>query len=219
MKKTYLAALATCALFAGNAHADELYAGFDAGLANLNSNWTSVLCCPSPESEAVTASGFIGGVHAGLNHYEGQWMFGVESDLDFTNVSTGFDGAEGLGVNLDFLGSLRGRLGVQTGTIMPYLTAGLAVGDFGYNQLGTEFVPNFLGTGGSMRETKIGFVGGAGVEMALAKGWTGRAEALYYSFGTTSGRLSSSNGLTEDFTADGNVFVARVGVSYYLSSW
>ena len=212
MRKFYFAIMTACAVGSGGAQADSLYAGVDGGLANLDADWNLGSCCP-PSSGNASDTGALGGIHGGFTHSDGQLMLGVETDLSFTNASEGFDGFEGIGVDLNFLASLRGRLGWNINDITPYITAGVALGDFDYSQQGT-FYP---GTIDKVHDTQFGVVGGGGVEMAFAEGWTGRAEFLYYDFGKASGQFASS--FPYNYDVDSNVTVVRVGLSYDLAHW
>jgi hypothetical protein len=70
------------------------------------------------------------------------------------------------------LGTVRGRLGYAGGTWMPYVTGGLAFGNF---QAGNIF--------GTSNTTNAGWTLGAGVEYAFAGNWTVKAEYLYVDLG------------------------------------
>ena len=207
MKKFYAACLAVSAMGSGAALAGSPYIGLHAGVASLSSDWTEFFATPS--SGDSEDSDFIGGIHGGFMHSFDQIMLGVEGDLSFTDVSEGFDGFEGIGVEADFLGSLRARAGWKMDNIMPYLTAGVAVGDLEY----TFF---FGGPVDSENDTRVGFVGGGGFEVMFAEGWSGRAEVLYYDFGEASGSFPTF-GIGYD--VDTSFVVARVGLTYDLMMW
>lgn len=186
-----------------SAAADSFYIGVHGGMADLSADWE--LQGFGTYTGNASDSAFIGGVHAGYMHEFDAWVLGVEGDLSFTDASEGFDGPEGIGVELNSLASLRARAGWKIDNIMPYLTAGVALGDFEY----TQFLD---GPVDSADDSRFGFVGGGGVEVMFTEGWSGRAEFLYYGFGSSSGTFPNGPGYQYD--VDSNVTVVRAGLSY-----
>jgi len=209
MKRLFAAAIAAgtvgvssaAAADVSSAAADSFYIGLHAGIASLSADWE--LQGAGTYTGDISDSGFIGGVHAGFMHSFDQFMLGIEGDLSFTDLSEGFDGFEGIGVELDSLASLRIRAGWMIDNIMPYITAGVAHGDFEY----THF---FLGPFDSDNDSRFGFVGGGGVEIMFTEAWSGRAELLYYDFGSSSGTF----GPGYSYDVDSDVTVVRAGLSY-----
>ena len=210
MKRIFAAAIAagavgvssaTAADVVSDAAADSFYIGVHGGIADLSADWElqGALTYTGDASD----SGFIGGVHAGYMHEFDGWALGVEGDLSFTDLSEGFDGPEGIGVELDSLASLRARAGWMIDNIMPYITAGVAHGDFEYTQF-------FGGPFDSANDSRFGFVGGGGVEIVFTEALSGRAELLYYDFGSSSGTFSDGR----RYDVDSNVTVVRAGISY-----
>jgi outer membrane immunogenic protein len=55
----------------------------------------------------------LGGAHAGYNLQMGSWVVGLEGDFDFAK-------------DVNYLASVRGRLGWALGSWLPYATAGVA---------------------------------------------------------------------------------------------
>ncbi len=204
MKFRMLSILAVCAAGATEAHADTLYFGVHGGFASLSDNWT--LSGLGTYNGASSASGVLGGLQVGWEHPFDNVAVGAEADLSFLNLNAGFDGFEGIGVDANLLSSLRLRAKLTNGPIMPFVTAGIGLGNFKYTELGT----NFAGTGNSVDKGKIGVVVGAGFDANLASHWTGRLETLYYIFGNDSG-VFSDNYL---YTVNSNVFVVRAGLNY-----
>lgn len=211
MKKLFAAMIAAGAVGVSSAEAadvssapvDSFYIGLHAGIASLSADWElqGALTYTGDASD----SGFIGGIHAGYMREFDAWALGVEGDLSFTDLSDGFDGFEGIGVELNSLASLRARAGWKIDNIMPYLTAGVAHGDFEYTQF-------FGGPFDSASDSRFGFVGGGGVEVMFTEGWSGRAEFLYYDFGSSSDEFSTNY----QYEVDSNVTVVRAGFSYFF---
>jgi outer membrane immunogenic protein len=103
-------------------------------------------------------SGWLAGVALGANFTVSDGIVaGIVGDIAWSNIS--FD--DGFGdANLDWVGSLRGRLGFDGGAFLPYLTAGLAVaGATVHND----------GSGLSDSGTHVGWTVGAGVEFAATE--------------------------------------------------
>jgi len=157
-----------------------------------------------------SASG-IAGFHAGYNYQmPNNWVFGIEGDWDWTNLKS--SAAPGLlcsgppfrvqcgGVSVltdnafmqtqvNWLASVRGRLGYASSQWLLYGTGGVAFADVGYtgNLNCTGTVPTFcLGGAQAMRssasETRVGFVVGGGGEFKLSQNWILGAEYLFYHF-------------------------------------
>lgn len=139
------------------------------------------------ETVPFSLSGGIAGGTAGWNwQLADHAVAGVEGDLSWADVggsstggSTVFAGCGGTiptcGTGLKALGTLRARLGYSMGRFLPYATFGLAVGLVHGNE-GTGPLGGAYGQGSSLEP---GWVGGAGVEMALAPRWTVKLEYLY----------------------------------------
>jgi outer membrane immunogenic protein len=142
-------------------------------------------------------SGPLGGIHAGYNFQQGQFVFGLEGDLELANVEgtvalTGSGAFAGFGLrsrtSVDFQGSLRGRVGFALfDRLMLYGTAGLAVANI-ENAYGAILpAGNVFGTPAGITtatfdETRWGWTVGAGVEYALMSNWTARLEYRYSNF-------------------------------------
>ena len=136
-----------------------------------------------PGSLSYSLEGFTGGGQVGYNWQVGSIVFGVEADAAYmdlerttTFVSTTI-GASGVGdrsvfnQSLDYLGTVRGRLGFTFSRFMVYGTGGFAYGDVSTR---ADFFSNAVGTPlqftGSRSEIETGYAVGGGVEYALAPG-------------------------------------------------
>ena len=120
--------------------------------------------------------GLIGGT-IGANFQTGAFVFGLEGDLDWSGIkgSTACPNpAFTCETDNRWLGTVRGRIGYAMGTVMPYVTGGLAVGDIRMRTISF----------GSETETKAGWTLGAGLEFALNPSWSIKGEYLYVDLGT-----------------------------------
>jgi opacity protein-like surface antigen len=111
----------------------------------------------------LTLSGGLVGFKFGYNgHVADQFVAGVEGDLNWANI-TGQDttlfGDPTHTIN--WLGSIRGRLGYDAGQFLPYLTGGVA---FAQATRTTTF-----GAPNSATATHLGWTAGAGIEFAATE--------------------------------------------------
>lgn len=121
---------------------DGLYVGaFVGGLAGTFED-------DAPQEYDV--SGWLAGVNLGANFTVADGIvLGVVGDVAWSNA----ENQDNLPLSVDWTASLRGRLGFDGGSFLPYLTAGLAVA-------GGEIE--------GISETHVGWTAGAGVEFAVA---------------------------------------------------
>lgn len=120
----------------------------------------------------IELSGFVVGVTAGADFYITDGVVaGIVGDLAWSDIggeyeSTVFPGSlyDGTTHDINWTGSLRGRLGFDGGAFLPYLTAGLAVAN-------ATRVSGFDGPGDPLEAsaTHIGWTVGAGVEFAVTE--------------------------------------------------
>ncbi len=119
---------------------------------------------------------FIGGLHAGYNWQRAgsPFVLGVEGDLDF-------------GDRIDWLASLRGRIGFGTERALLYATAGIAFADFSDDRFDVTYIgPRddiLFFDRSDDDESHTGWVAGLGAEFKLAQNVSLGIEGLYYGFG------------------------------------
>lgn len=147
----------------------------------------------------------IGGIHIGYNWQTGSKVFGVEGDISF-------------GDGVDYLASLRGRLGHAFDNLLVYVTAGVAFVGFDDQDIkaSTYWNDYDLKISG---DSDVGAVVGAGVEYKLSSNWSVGVEGLYYFFGDNEdevifGAYDNKKLVHED---DNDMFVVRGRVSYHFA--
>jgi len=121
--------------------------------------------------------GWAAGATAGYNLQYGHAVFGLEGDIDKSNINGSAGCVGGLAncqVQNNWLGTARGRFGFAFDRFLPFVTGGLAVGDINAN------VPGF----GSASTTNAGWTAGGGLEVALGRNWTAKAEYLHIDLGS-----------------------------------
>lgn len=157
--------------------------------ATFGYQWSDV------SNTAAGPHGIAGGVHAGYNVRHSQFVFGGETDLQWTDADARFAPWK---FSNPWFGTLRARAGVTVSEILFYGTVGLAYG--------TLRLQNAI-TGLSETHTSTGLAAGAGLEVALVTNWTARAEYLYVNLNSSSFILDGTNhGIQSS--------LLRLGISY-----
>jgi outer membrane immunogenic protein len=139
---------------------------FDAGATSPTYDWDG---------------GVVGGT-LGYNWQAGALVFGLETDLSWSGIKgsrqdTGVGWSCGPVVGMfchnevQWFGTVRGRLGVAMDRFLPFVTAGWAYGRLftDYNSCGIVCIAS----------TKSGWTAGAGFEWAFAPNWSMKVEYLY----------------------------------------
>lgn len=184
----------------------------------------------APGGYGLNTDGFLGGVQLGYNQQFNQFVFGVEGDFSFLNANdsvTAFSvvGPNSLtstaGTDINWLATLRARLGFTFDRFLVYGTGGFAFGS-------VEASGNIVGGGGlaglawagNERSTRTGWTIGAGAEWAFTPNLTARLEYLYYDLGdanVTVGPLNAATAATGIFATqrhDVNGHIVRAGVNF-----
>ena len=149
------------------------YVGINAGGGWGSSEWSAV----TGTSSADVSGAVVGGT-LGYNWQTGAIVFGVEGDVDWSNIK-GSTASVPCTTNCEtrnsWLATTRGRIGYAFDRIMPYVTGGAVVGDIKASPAG------FAGDS----ETRVGWTIGGGAEFALSGPWTAKLEYLYADLGDT----------------------------------
>jgi outer membrane immunogenic protein len=156
-----------------------------------------------PAELDIGPSGVIGGGQVGCNYQTGQFVFGVETDIQGSgirgNASIFFPSPNG-GITdatlatgheqLDWFGTVRARAGFTAmNNLLLYATGGLAYGKVS-SSASLVLTPASDGNyAGSASGTKTGWTAGAGAEYAFARNWSVKVEYLYVDLGTTNVRM------------------------------
>jgi outer membrane immunogenic protein len=150
--------------------------------------------------------GLIGG-QVGFNwQYTPDWVFGVETDLDWadiygaTRTLTPYNAAAAQRV--DMLGTLRGRVGYVLEDVLLYGTAGIAYGE-------TELMSSACGPFGfcdsvTSRRWKVGWAAGVGFDWAFLPHWSFRSEYLHYDLGSQTHTLTDPFSIIHEIDVSSN---------------
>ena len=118
--------------------------------------------------------GFVGGGQVGYNYQMGQFVLGVEADLQGADLSSG-NNLGLVNVKTEYFGTVRARVGVAFDRFMPYITGGWAYGNVKTSIPGIGFSSDRSHTGG--------YAVGGGLEYAFTNNIIAGVEYLYVDLG------------------------------------
>jgi outer membrane immunogenic protein len=148
----------------------------------------------------------VGGT-AGYNWQSGNAVFGLEGDLDWSNLkgsATTTLCPFGCNTSDTWLSTVRGRAGYAFGGVLPYVTGGLAVGDI------RAGFPGFA----TASTTNAGWTVGGGIEVALPGNWSAKAEYLHVDLGRFDCGVDCGAAGTDNVSMHDNV--VRAGLNYHF---
>ena len=199
------------------------YIGVNAGVG-IGRDYTR-LAIPaglSFEATYLNPQGGLGGGQIGYNYQVqnslfGALVFGVEADIQGTGMRDTFSCLIGclpaqnnnFNQKLDWFGTVRGRVGIATGPVLTYVTAGWA-----YGSVKTTLTET-IGTTAAFvsNQNRGGWVWGSGVEASLGGNWTGKIEYLWVNLGDRLD-LFNMNGFDQAMSTDIREQIFRVGLNY-----
>jgi outer membrane immunogenic protein len=145
----------------------------------------------NPVGRSIDTDGAFGGVQGGFNWQSGQFVVGIVADVSRADI--GGDGAFvsidknttwHINDQIDWFGTVRGKIGVTSGGFFVYGTGGLAWGHVETsNSVECVGCTTFPWAHGSSNDTQVGWTAGAGVAMKLSAQWSLGVEYLYVDLG------------------------------------
>jgi outer membrane immunogenic protein len=180
-------------------------------------------------SGSASGSGFAGGVQAGYNWQSSRFVYGVEADFGLFDIGMSRQVRRnypastpqatalntftvGSSVDTDWVATIRGRIGLAFQDVLLYATGGLAITRISSDHFYLDDAA--FQTSGRWGDSHLmpGFAIGAGLEWALGRNWSVKAEYLYLNFGkvTASGLISNP--------APGGPYVEAVNTSIDLTA-
>jgi outer membrane immunogenic protein len=185
-------------------------------------------------------SGFVGGGQIGYNYQIGNWVVGIEADLQFADLNNsregdrvvltpgtipGFVGARNANFGgIDWFGTVRGRLGFAMDRALIYGTGGFAFGGAD-NNVNSDGFDNWRNRND---DTRTGFAAGGGIEYAFTPNFTGKIEGLYVNLERSrdNGFIGVDGAGTPIYTTgfgrrnnDSEFAVVRAGLNYKFTSY
>jgi outer membrane immunogenic protein len=215
------ASVASSAVLADNVDWSGPYIGAIIGHGSATGNSTCVdgsqPCVNLGVGYSISPDGFTGGMQAGYNLQVGRYIIaGIEADFSKSWVSDSYDGT-GLGAevqssenSIEWLGTVRGRLGVAAGPLLFYGTAGVA-----YAKMEDRY--SFFERSQPETMSDYGLTYGGGAELSLSENWSVKAEYLKVYLDSSKLDIGYTN-----YGTDGQIFArfkhdlnnVRLGVSY-----
>jgi outer membrane immunogenic protein len=201
------------------------YAGAQVGYGRSAFDWSAIGYADSQGDEYFGKShkgNFFGGVHAGYNLQAGSLVYGIEGDIEYAGAKHQYLHAPDLNWGYDqkigWQGSLRARLGYAHGNALLYATGGLAVAETKFNAV--CYWCEVSNASDTSKKTRVGWTIGGGVQYAIDRSWSVRAEYRYTDLGKQNVDTSAFwtlNDDTENFYADSvrlTSHAVRLGISY-----
>lgn len=188
------------------------WSGFYAGLAGGYGSGTarSVGDVSGSITDTPLNGGLLGVTLGGNVQYDA-FVLGLEGDILWSGLggSTTCTAAPAYScnANVDWLGSLRGRVGYAMDSVLLFATGGLAAG----GGRGT-ITPDFPGLTNQFSDTFIGWTAGAGVEVAVSDAMSVKAEYSYYNLGSRTAPAGTI--ATGSSTVSPIVHAVKVGVNF-----
>ena len=135
----------------------------------------------------------------------GNFVFGIEADIQGADIS----GSETVGTataktNLDWFGTVRGRVGYAVGAALLYGTGGAAFG-------GVQDKLTVGGTTKTHSATDTGYAAGGGVEYAFNPSWSGKVEYQYINLGN-----DAVTNTPDSATFNHEYNTVRLGLNYHV---
>jgi outer membrane immunogenic protein len=141
-------------------------------------------------------SGFTGGGQLGCNYQTGNFVLGLEGDVDYLGLrssrtlTAAFPAGGGTytitdSMSTDWMATARARAGFAVNNWLFYATGGLVVTQLRFN---TTYADVFgASENAGLSDTRYGWTAGAGIEVAIGGGpWSAKLEYLHADFGTAS---------------------------------
>lgn len=168
-------------------------------------------------SSGGSDGGFIGGGQIGYNYQMGQFVIGLETDIQYADIGggRGYYGQAFYGDSNDgaWFGTVRARAGFAIDRALVYATAGFAYGDIASGS-SSYYDPSIGYLYGSSSGTNTGWTIGGGVEYAFTNNLTAKVEGLYVNLDTNSNNF----GVYAD-SKNAEFGVIRAGLNYKFSSY
>ena len=207
---------------------------------------TGIQIIPPVGSGATSDSNLNGGLFGGqlgYNWQSGNWVFGFETDAQWTGqrgtasrlcgllataagaclpgVALGTSAA--VEQHLEWFGTFRGRAGVLvTPSTLLYVTGGAAYGSLNTDITVTSITPLGLPVSvtRSGESSKFGWTIGGGVEAMFGTNWSGKLEYLYMDLGTVESTSGIGTGVLIGTNLSTRVTdsIFRAGINYQFSA-
>ncbi len=182
-----------------------------------------------PPSLSNNDEGFTIGGQVGYNYQIGNIVIGAEADLAYTDLkstarfTSTLNDPSTFRQDLEYLGTVRLRIGYALDRFLVYATGGVAYGDVTNS---ADFFSNAAGNPlaftGSRSDVEVGYAVGGGVEYAFTNNLSLKAEYLYYDLGERNVVVNAVPGVgLNSYTSrfENNGHIVRAGLNYRFSTF
>lgn len=132
----------------------------------------------------ISTSGVIGGGQLGYNQQLGSWVLGLEADFSGSDIKGSITNTTLLYTahsQIDWLSTVRGRVGFAFDRIMVYGTGGVAIAS-AKATLDDTYPSGVITT--TSTNTHVGWTAGVGTAVMITQSWSLRAEYLHVDLGS-----------------------------------
>jgi outer membrane immunogenic protein len=170
--------------------------------------------------------GGFGGGQIGYNWSGFGWgnqvVLGVEADIQGSGINSSFDRNDlnysgfrnptfHANENIDYFGTVRGRLGYAFGSALIYATGG-----FAYANVNTSVDLNSGFNVLNSNQLETGWVVGGGLEYLFAPNWSAKVEYQYIDLGSKTVSGTAADGVIDHFQVDNTFNTVRAGINYHV---
>ncbi|MGF7160900.1 outer membrane immunogenic protein [Rhodoligotrophos appendicifer] len=194
------------------------------GWSDHDQNFPGCICEPPFDKGDYTFSpngdGFLGGAQIGYNYqFFNNVVIGAEADFQWTDIEGTAKDSDAFGdyrykSELEWFGTIRGRLGYAFDRVLVYGTGGAA---YGKTKVSEKYEDDFdagFDYGYSGSDTKWGWAAGAGLEYAFTDNLTAKVEYLYVDLGKSKYSGFYNGDFNEDPTVKHTAQTVRVGMNF-----
>ncbi|MFN0263257.1 outer membrane protein [Tepidamorphus sp. 3E244] len=184
---------------------DGFYAGIFGGGAFGDSRQDNTA---GPTTGDYDIDGGFVGIFTGHNWQRGRVVYGIERDFAFGDISgqTTNNCVDLCFTDVNWVSTIRGRIGYDMGRFMPYLTAGVGFGevDVGTKLAGAD--PPL-----SNDDINVGLAVGAGIEAKVTRRINARVEYMWVDLGDTYYHIPAQG---QAGIVDADIHMVRAALSY-----
>ncbi|AUC93613.1 MULTISPECIES: outer membrane protein [Bradyrhizobium] len=199
------------------------------GLSDYRSTFSGFDAGDTPPPQSPHGDGFVGGGEVGYNFQSGKFVVGVEADISYADMRGRATGVSAFGIvqtveqKIDWLGTVRGRLGVvPVERLLLFATGGVAFGGTGLSgsdNPGVNCAVTSCGAG-STSSTNTGWTAGGGIEYAWSNQLSLKAEYLHVDLGSNSLTYPVTLAVSQSTTrAEYRADIVRFGINWKLGAY
>ncbi len=181
------------------------YIGVLGGVQMLNQADVMKIISGDPVTITASAQAFSGGIEAGYNFQSGNIVYGLEMDASvLSQNSMNISAKDTYNSQLDWYGTLRGRVGIANEKSMVFLTGGLALAQLNIDD---QIIGVRVNSG-----LTPGLAIGAGIEFAISDQVTLKTELMHIEYAKLD--YSDSAGFPNTFSTSDNI--VNLGINFHF---